>query len=243
MMDIEPSPAWTTGPSAKSYGRAMTSFDNLGAHRLGRVALVVAPLLMLAAQLVQVSPAAHDTASELSSIAGNSGRYQLSGLVGFVACVLFVPAFLTMAAPLRQHRPRWAAIGLGLSLTGLMALVSLMGSGPVSQALAEAPNRGAAIVVVDVFEGLPLPTLWMVLMLVGFVLGPVVLGVGLWRVGASWLVPGLLVAGLIVQMADLGRWPLAAGYALSAAGFALAARPLTPRARPAEALRVPGLRP
>ncbi len=193
-------------------------------HRFGRLALVVAPLLLLAAQLVQVPPAAHDTASELASIAGSTGRYQLAGALGFAACVLFVPALATMAASLRPSRPRWSAVGLTMSVTGLVALVSLMGSGPVSQALAQAPDRAAAIAVTDTYEGLPLTTLWMVLSLLGFVLGPVVLGAGLWRAGATWLVPALLVAGVLVQMADLGHWALAAGYLLSAAGFALAAR-------------------
>lgn len=214
-----------------------TSSENREIHQWGRLSLVAAPLLMLAAQLVQASPAAHDTAAELSSIAGNAGRYQLAGLIGFVACVLFVPALLTMAAPLRRQRPLWGALGLGLSLTGLLALVSLMGSGPVSLALAEAPDRAAAIDVVDAYEGLPLPMLWMLLMLVGFVLGPVVLGIGLWRVGASWVVPALLVAGVVVQMADLGRWPLTLGYLLSAAGFVVASRPVAPRARPGDDVR------
>lgn len=191
---------------------------------LGRLALVAAPLLLLAGQLVQVPPTAHDTASELASIAEHTGRYQLAGFIGFVACVLFVPAFATMAASLRTSHPRWAGTGLALSVTGLMALVSLMGSGPVSQALAQAPDRAAAIAVTDVYEGLPLTSLWMLLMLLGFVLGPVVLGVGLWRGGSSGLIPTLLAAGVLVQMADLGHWPLAAGYAISAAGFALAAR-------------------
>ena len=190
---------------------------------LSRVALVLAPLLVLVGHLAQASPAAHDTASELASIASATGRYQLAGLVGFVSCVLFVPAFLAMTSLLRPARPRWGAVGGTLSVTGLVALVSLQGSGPVSQALAEASDRAVAIAVTDAYEGLPLTNLWMALMLLGYVLGPVVLGVGLWRAGASGLVPALLVAGLVVQMADLGRWPLALGFLLTAAGFAACA--------------------
>jgi hypothetical protein len=191
-----------------------------------RPALVAAPLLLLAADLTQASPEAHDTASELTSIAAATGRYQLAGALGFLACLLFVPALLTLAGDLRASRPRWAAVGAALSLTGLLALVSLQGSGPVSQALAEAPDRAAAIAVTDAYEGLPLTNAWMLLMLVGRILGPVVLGFGLWRAGASVLVPVLLVAGVLVQMADAGRWPLALGFLLTAGGFALCATPL-----------------
>ena len=201
---------------------------------LGRTALVTAPLLVLAAHLTQASPAAHDTASELSSIDAATGRYQVAGLLGFLACVLFVPALLAMAAGLRASRPRWAGLGAGLSITGLLALVALEGSGPVSQALAEATDRAAAIRVTDAYEALPLTNVWVLLMLVGFVLGPVVLGVGLWRAGASVLVPVLLVAGVVVQMADAGRWPLALGLLLTSGGFGLCATPLGQPSRSAE---------
>jgi hypothetical protein len=195
-------------------------------NTLGRSALVAAPLLVLAAHLTQASPEAHDTASELSAIAAATGRYQLAGLLGFVACVLFVPAFLAMGDLLRPHRRRLAATGLALSVTGVVALTALQGSGPPAQALAESSDRAAAIAVTDAYEGLALTNLWVLLMLLGFVLGPVVLGVGLWRAGASPLVPGLLLAGLLVQMADLGRWPLALGFLLTAAGLGLCATPL-----------------
>jgi len=60
-------------------------------------------------------------------------------------------------------------------------------------------------------------------MLVGFSLGPVVLGIGLWRSGFTIVIPVLLATGLVVQMLDAGRWWLALGYALSAAGMTLAA--------------------
>jgi hypothetical protein len=187
------------------------------------VALAAAPVLTLVADLVQVPPAAHDTASELTSIAAHTGRYQLSAAIGFLALVLSVPAYLALGAPLRRSRPRVWLVGVSMSVTGVLALVSLMGSGPYSQALAESPQRTAAVAVTDAAEGMPLTTAWMVLFLVGAMLGPIVLGVGLWRTGYGWGIPALLVLGLGVQMADLGFWPLALGYALTAAGLVLAA--------------------
>ena len=186
-------------------------------------ALVAAPVLVLVASLTQASPEAHDTASELASIAAAPGRYQLSGAIGWVAMVLYVPALLALAGPVKRSRPRLAGIGLGMSMTGLVGLISLMGSGPVSLAMAQAPERAAMIRVTDAYESAPLTLVWMLVMVLGFSLGPVVLGFGLWRSGFPWPVPVLLLAGLVVQMLDAGRWPLALGYALTAAGMALVA--------------------
>ena len=189
----------------------------------GPLALVVAPLLVLVANLVQAAPPAHDTASELASIAASPLRYQLSAAIGFCAMVLYLPALIALAAPVRAARPRLGGIGLGLSLSGLLALVSLMGSGPVSLALAQARDRAAMVQVTDAYESMPLSLAWMLLMVLGFVLGPVVLGIGLWRSGGTPMIPALLTAGVLIQMLDAGRWPLTVGYALTAAGLALSA--------------------
>jgi hypothetical protein len=195
------------------------------------VALALAPTLVLVAHLVQAAPVAHDTASELASIAAAPLRYQISGLVGFCAVLLYVPALMAMAKPVRAARPRLGGIGLGLSITGLLSLVSLMGSGPVSLAMAQAPERAAMVRVTDAYESAPLTVTWILLMLIGFSLGPVVLGIGLWRSGFTVVVPVLLAAGLVVQMLDAGHWWLALGYALSAAGMTLAAATIWRQAR------------
>ena len=185
------------------------------------LALVTAPLLLLVADLVQASPSAHDTASELASIAAHPGRYQLSAVVGWCATVLYVPALVALARPAWRTRPHLAGTGLALSMAGLIALVSLMGSSPMSLAMAQAPDRAAMVQVTDAYESAPLTVAWMLLMVIGFSLGPVLLGVALWRSGFTWVVPTLLLAGLVVQMMDAGRWPLALGYALTAAGMAV----------------------
>ena len=186
-------------------------------------ALALAPLLMLAAAVVQAAPAAHDTAAELASIAAHPTRYQVAGFLGFASMLLFVPGLLALARLVRPQRPRWASTGLTMSMAGLLALTSLMGSGPVSLALAQAPERAAMVGVTDAYEGLPLTTTWVTLMLLGWLLGPVVLGFGLWRAGGPWAVPALLVAGLVAQFLDDDPRVLALGITLTAAGLILAA--------------------
>jgi hypothetical protein len=186
-------------------------------------ALLTAPVLVLVANLTQASPEAHDTASELASIAADPGRYQLSAALGWCATLLYVPALIALARPAWRTSPRLAGTGLALAMAGLTALVSLMGSGPVSLAMAQASDRAAMVRVTDAYESAPLTVAWMLLMVIGFSLGPVLLGLALWRSGFTWAIPALLLAGLVVQMTDAGRWPLALGYALTAAGMAVVA--------------------
>jgi hypothetical protein len=186
------------------------------------LALLVAPGLMLAGDLTQATPARHDTASELASIAAAPGRAELASLLGFLGLVLMVPAFLGLARPLWAARPRLTLIGVSTSIAGLLGLVSLMGSGPVTVAMTSAgADRAEMVALTDRYESSALVGLWVGLMILGYSLGPIVLGVGLWRTGWPWLVPAALGAGLVLAMADAGRWPLAAGFACTWLGMAV----------------------
>jgi hypothetical protein len=188
---------------------------NTARLRACALALAVAPALTLAAHLVQATPAQHDTASELASIGAHPGSYQVASALGFLALVLLLPGLLAMTRPLWESRPRWALTGLSMSVLGLLALVSLMGAGPVSLAMAQAPDRDAMVVLTDRYESTTLYGAWVLLMVIGYSLGPVVLAFALWRSGFSWTVPACFVAGLVLTMLDAGRWPLAAGFALT----------------------------
>jgi hypothetical protein len=191
--------------------------------RAGALALAAAPGLTLAAHLVQATPARHDTATELASIAAHPGSYQVASALGFLALVLFVPGLLAMARPLWRTRPRWALTGLSMAVPGLLALVSLMGAGPVSLAMAQAPDRDAMVTLTDRYESSVLYGMWVLLMVVGYSLGPVVLATGLWRSGFTWWVPALFLSGLVVMMLDPGRWPLAASVSLTWLGACVVA--------------------
>ena len=187
------------------------------------LALAAAPALTLAAHLVQSTPARHDTASELASLAAHPGSYQVASALGFVALVLWLPGLLAMAGPLWGSRSRWAGAGLWMSVPGLFALASLMGAGPVSLAMAQATDRDAMVAVTDRYESTALYGVWVLTMVVGYSLGPVVLALGLWRAGFGWAVPALFAAGLVLTMLDAGRWPLAAAFASTWLGACLVA--------------------
>ena len=190
-------------------------------RRAGALALILAPGLTLAADLAQVSPSAHDTASELTSIAGQPGAATLSAGIGFLALVLMVPAYLAMARPLWGSHPRAALVGTSLSIAGVLGLVALLGSAPVTVAMVQGgADRAEMVALTDRYEGSVLVGVWVGLMLLGSVIGPLVLGVTLWRSGWSVVVPGALALGVVLMIADAGRWPLAAGYACTWIGLA-----------------------
>jgi hypothetical protein len=89
--------------------------------------------------------------------------------------------------------------------------------------MAQAPDRHAMVALTDRYESTALYGAWVLTMVVGYSLGPVVLALGLWRAGFSRAVPALFAAGLVLTMLDAGRWPLAAAFALTWLGACLVA--------------------
>lgn len=188
------------------------------------LAMLVAPGLMLAAHLAQSTPARHDTASELASIAAHTGRADTSVALGFLGLLLSVPALFGLTRPLLDRGSRLGAVGLALGVAGVMSLVALMGAGPVTSAMVVASaDRAQMVALTDRYESAPIVGVWVGLMMLGWSLAPVVLGYALWRkAGRSLLVPVALSAGLGLVVADAGRWPLAAAFVCTWVGMGLA---------------------
>lgn len=196
-------------------------------NRLSAFALLVAPGLLLAAHLLQPTPPQHDTASELATIAAYTARADASAAVGFVGLLLYLPGILGLARPLLQRGSRLAAVSVAMTLTGLLSLVALMGSSPVTTAMvASDADRAQMILLTDRYESAPVVAVWVGLMILGWSLGLVLLGVALWRAGWTVAIPLALGAGLVLMIADAGRWPLAAGFACTWLGMAIASHRL-----------------
>lgn len=194
----------------------------------GVLALATAPGLILASHLIQLTPQRHDTASELAAVAEAPGRAAVALVIGFVGLLCYIPAFLAMAAPVRDRRS--GVIGIVMSISGLLALVALMGSGPVTNAMVTASaDRTEMIALTDRYESSPVVTFWVILLVLGWTLGPLVIGIALWRAGWSIGIPLALFAGVALTMTDAGRWPLAAAFALTWLGMALVAKGLWSR--------------
>lgn len=192
--------------------------------RLCALAMLVAPGLMLAGHLAQWTPAQHDTAAELASLAAHTGRADASVAIGFLGLLASVPALFGLARPLLDRGSRLGVLVLGLAIAGVLSLVALMGSSPVTSAMvAASADRAQMVALTDRYESAPIVGVWVGLMLLGWSLAPVVLGFLAWRTaGRVLLVPVALSGGLALAVADAGRWPLAAGFVCTWVGMGLA---------------------
>jgi len=208
-------------------------------RRLGGVALVVAPLLLLAAALIHPKETT-DPAHQLQIVAGSLNRWYLAHLLYIVGFAAFVPAVLALGSRLRASAPRLELWGAGLAVVGLFSsagIVAIEGFG--SWQLAQAADRGVAVDVLDRIVhsagvvvpfgiiGLAVPA-GLIVLAVGvarsrsaapwvawtLAAGAVLLAIGLGGTIKPALVAG--IAALAVAMGTIGLGDLGAGVESSA---------------------------
>jgi hypothetical protein len=177
---------------------------------LGGVALVGAPLILLAGALTHPTETS-DASRQLQIVASGPNRWYLAHLLYVVGFAAFVPAVLALGRRLRATAPALELWGTGLAVVGLFAsagIVAVEGFG--GWLLAQASDRAAAAGVYDRIghsAGIVVP-----FGLVGLAIpiGLVVLAVGLARARAAqaWT-----------------AWTLAAGAVLLGVGLAGEVRP------------------
>lgn len=167
-----------------------------------------------------------DPADQLAEYAAAGTRAWVSGMAFALAQLPFIAAVLGVGHLLRTGAPRLSNLGVTLAVIGafghaVFAGVMLMG---VSMA-DDVAGRSVLAEALAGVESSPI-LVFMVMGLLGTVLGLVLLAVGLWRakVGPTW-VPALLGAWLVVEFvgANLSAWaaPLSAlMYAAALGGLA-----------------------
>jgi hypothetical protein len=183
-------------------------------------ALVTAPLLLLAAHLLQPGHAA-DTASEVAAQAAHTGAFRLSTVVGLLATVALVPAVSGLTGLVRD---RWSGlVGGALALAGVMGLCFLLGTGAAATVLAD-EGGAQAVALTDALESDPAFGAGVALMLIGWTFGLLVLAVALGRSRAVpwWSAVCLGVAPFVPAVAG-GKVPVAVGFLLLLVAFAVAA--------------------
>ncbi|PKW27987.1 hypothetical protein [Phycicoccus duodecadis] len=193
--------------------------------------LAAFPLLLLTAEaLAPWHGAADSEAQTLARAASQAGATNLADLLSFLGILLAVPGFLVVMRLTRGRAPAASLAGGALAIAGYVAgmlqvvsdqydvlLSPLAGSSSVSDALTS--SRAWALPIV------------LVVFLAGMLLGPVVLGVALWRSHAApaWTGPALAassVAGLLSHVVDLKAVDLAGLALLALAALAVAGRAL-----------------
>lgn len=194
-------------------------------------ALILAPLLTLVA--TAIAPANEsDAAAQLAVISRSPGRWYAANLVNFVGLAVLLAAVIGLMLPLRTHGARFAHVGAGLALTGIVCVAVVSGLGFVEwQMTGAGADRAQMAALLDRVEGAPAVT--PVLLGAGLAtLGLAVLGLGLWRraLAPAWTAALLALGALGIDLGyELTSAPLAlAGAAanLLALGF-LGARTLT----------------
>lgn len=180
-------------------------------RRLGGTALVIAPLVVLAAAALHPREVT-DAARQLDIVASGLNRWYVAHLLYIVGFALFVPAVLAMGRRLRVSAPRLELWGTSLTVVGLVASAGLVAAeGFGAWQLAQAPDRASATATFDHLvhsAGVFVP-----LGVVGLAVpaGLLVLAIGL---------------GRTASVAAWAAWALGAGAVLLAVGLASAILPV-----------------
>jgi len=191
---------------------------------LGAIALVAGPLLWLASSAV--SPAwAEDTGDYLAEIAAAPNRHLLSAGLFLLGCIVLLPGLLATAHLLRGRRVTVGQIGASILAVGAMiagGVVFVINAFEVVM-VDDAANRTEMIALSERGEdSLAAGIVFFVSFFGGFVLGLVLLAVGLWTKRAVPVWSPLLLVGAIAWMFVGGEGQLGSivGMAVLVAGFA-----------------------
>jgi hypothetical protein len=188
--------------------------------RTAAACLVGAPVLLLASHLLQPAHGA-ETRTEVAAQASHPGAFQASTAVGLLAMLLLVPALVALGGLLGD---RWSGrVGGPMAVAGAIGLCFLLGTGVGATAIAVHAGPDA-VRLTEELEGDPAFGLGVALMLLGWTLGLVTLGIGFLRSRRLpvWAGAGLVVAPLVPAFAG-GKVPVAVGFVVLLACFAAAA--------------------
>jgi hypothetical protein len=153
------------------------------ARRVIAAAVMVLPATCIAiGRLVAPGLTTESTAELLDVVAANPGRQLASVLLGSLAMLTLVPAFLAAARLARTRRPVLATVaagvnlvaylGVGLSFGAVDNLALVGGLLPVEQ-------RGSAAALIDAFSASGVFSLSVALFVFGHILGAVLMGLAL----------------------------------------------------------------
>jgi hypothetical protein len=194
--------------------------------RLTRVicggALIVAPLLLIAAGLADPTSSAENASQVLDAIAGNPDAWGMTGLLFVLAGVAFVPAGLGLTALMSGRAPRLALASGTALVVGALGLVAVDASGFYLGELAvSAVPLDEQVAIVEGQDSSVGIVILLIVHIVGLFGGLVLAAIGLLRarVVGAWA-PVALILGVLGFIAAPGKAGLAVAGALLLAGLA-----------------------
>jgi len=161
----------------------MSDQPSLIGRRTTVACLVAAPVCEVAEALL--SPlSGTSTAADLRGVAAHPGLFVASVLVGIVATVLYVPAFLGLATRCLVAAPVAARLGAAFATASMLGFMGIrMAQGVELQGVRDGLDRGDLAALTDHVAANPVGVAMLVLLLAGSAVGLVALGVAGWRAG------------------------------------------------------------
>ena len=212
----------------------MTTLPHIRLYRLATAtALIAAPLLLLVDNLIHPKELGRDNElDQVLLIADHYTRWQLAHVVGFLAILAFAPAVLGLAFMVRRRRPGYGLVAGALALAGLIGLAAVVtidgfAWGIAGELATTSPlgpeNAGEVLHDLQVSEW----SLPYYLTPLGFIVGVVMLAIGIARQGAvpAWAGGLLAVAVLMVGTETVivsNAYFIAGAAVFLAAGIAVA---------------------
>jgi hypothetical protein len=122
-----------------------------------------------------------DTRRALDLIAADPGRQFTFALLGFIAMLTVVPAFLAVARLARRRRPVLTMIALGVNLIAYLGGFALSALDSMYLAASKLPveQRDGAAALIDAMWSEGLPGISTLLFVIGHILGAILMGLAL----------------------------------------------------------------
>lgn len=145
--------------------------------------LVLAPILEVAEALLSPLKGT-STAADLRGIDGHQGLFVVSVLLGLLATLIYVPAFLGLATRCVAAAPVAARLGAAFAVWSMMGFMGVrMAQAVELQAVRDGLDRGDTARLLDHLVSNPLGAPSLILLLAGSAVGLVALAVAGWRAG------------------------------------------------------------
>ena len=193
-------------------------------RQLTALPLVLAPALLGAALLTDITPQADDTRELLALIADEPGSWSTGQTLFFLSAVMWVPAGLALVRMFGRGAPIGWLGGAAVAVGGL-AVLPVDAAGLYLRELAgsEIP-LDQQIALVERVESSPTLIVFEIVHVVGLFLGLLVVGVAMLRHrGLPRWAGALVLVGMVGTAAAPGRAGLASALALLVVGLGVAA--------------------
>ena len=174
--------------------------------RIGGVALLAAPLLLLLGNLMRLGIGGDDNAELLAEVTGARGRFYAGTVLTLIGLAVLAGAVVRLVAlaRMRDGADWWALIGGGFAIVGLLASTNIVTFDIVMWLMTDSANDAAAMVALaETAEDSAGFTIAVLLPGLAFPVGLFLIAIALWRspIAPRWA-PIILAVGAVMLLTD-----------------------------------------